>query len=95
VLKNKTKKIENAGMGRVLAGFWVFFLISLSFFSHYFLKIYLFIYFIFWLWWVLTAVLGLSLVTVSRGYSSLQSSGFSLHWLLLVQSTGSGVHGPQ
>ena len=32
---------------------------------------------------------GLSLVTVSRGYSSLRCVGFSLRWLLLLQSTGS------
>ena len=43
---------------------------------------YLFIYF--WLHWVFIAVHGLSLVTVSRGYSSLQCAGFSLWWLLLL-----------
>ena len=32
---------------------------------------------------------GLSLVVVSRGYSSLQCTGFSLRWLLLLWSTGS------
>ena len=31
----------------------------------------------------------LSLVVVSGGYSSLQCTGFSLHWLLLLWSTGS------
>ena len=31
----------------------------------------------------------LSLVVVSGGYSSLQCAGFSLRWLLLLQSTGS------
>ena len=31
---------------------------------------------------------GLSLVAASRGYSSLQCLGFSLRWLLLLQSTG-------
>ena len=31
---------------------------------------------------------GLSLVAVSGGYSSLQCSGFSLWWLLLLRSTG-------
>ena len=35
------------------------------------------------------AVHGLSLVAVSGGYSSLQCAGFSLQWLLLLQSTGS------
>ena len=35
------------------------------------------------------AVHGLSLVTVSRGYSSLWCMGFLLRWLLLLRSTGS------
>ena len=49
-----------------------------------------FIYFIyFWLHWVFVAARGLSLVAASRGYSSLQCVGFSLRWLLLLQSTGS------
>ena len=38
---------------------------------------------------------GLSLVMASGGYSSLQSLGFSLQWLLLLQNVSSvvGVHG--
>ena len=36
----------------------------------FFFKIYLFINFIFWLWWVFVAMHRLSLVTVSRRYSS-------------------------
>ena len=48
--------------------------------------IYLFTYF--WLGWVVAAR-GLSLVAVSRGYSSLQCAGFSLWWLLLLRSMGS------
>ena len=52
-----------------------------------FFLIYLFIYF--WLCWVFAAVRRLSLVAVSRVYSSLQCTGFSLQWLLLFQSTGS------
>ena len=54
----------------------------------------LFIYFC--LCWVFIAVRQLSLVVVSGGYSSLwclgfslQCPGFSLQWLLLLQSTGS------
>ena len=43
----------------------------------------------FWLHWVFVAARGLSLVTVSRGYSSLQCAGFSLRWLLLLWSTSS------
>ena len=41
--------------------------------------------------WVFVAACRLSLVVASRGYSSLQSLGFSLRWLLLLQSTGSGA----
>ena len=47
----------------------------------------LFIYF--WLCWVFVAVHGLSPVSASRGYSSLQCEGFSLRWLLLLWSMGS------
>ena len=57
-----------------------------SFFS-FFKKINLFIYF--WLCWVFVAAHGLSLVAASRGYSLLRCAGFSLRWLLLLQSTGS------
>ena len=38
--------------------------------------------------WVFLAASGLSLVAVSRDYSSLPYSGFSLRWLLLLRSTG-------
>ena len=45
--------------------------------------------FVFWLWWVFTAVLRLSLAKARRGvYSSLGCLGFSLWWLLLLRSTG-------
>ena len=47
----------------------------------------LFIYF--WLRWVFIAPRRLSLVVGSRGYSSLQSTGFSWQWLLLLRSMGS------
>ena len=40
----------------------------------------------FWLRWVFVAVRGLSLVAASGGYSLLQCTGFSLRWLLLLQS---------
>ena len=43
----------------------------------------------FWLRWVFVAVCRLSLVVASRDYSSLQCTGFSLQWLLLLWSTGS------
>ena len=55
--------------------------------AHFLKNIYLFIYF--WLRWVFIAAHRLSLVAVSRGYSSLRCAGFSLQWLLLLQSTGS------
>ena len=38
---------------------------------------------------------GFSLVVASGGYPLLQCTGFSLRWLLLLQSTGSRVHGLQ
>ena len=40
----------------------------------------------FWLCWVFAAACRLSLVAVSRGYSLLCYAGFSLQWLLLLQS---------
>ena len=50
--------------------------------------IYLFIYFG-GLHWVFVAAHRLfSLVAVNGGYSSLRCVGFSLQWLLLLQSTG-------
>ena len=48
---------------------------------------------IFWLRWVFAAMRGLSLVAARGGYSSLQCVGFSLRWLLLLQSTGSRCAG--
>ena len=55
--------------------------------SNLYLFVCLFIYFCLHL--VFVAVHGLSLVAASRDYSSLQCTGFSLRWLLLLQSTGS------
>ena len=63
-----------------------------SLWLYFFIYIYLF-YIYFWLCWVFVAVRGLSLVAVSRGYSSLQCAGFSLWWLLLLRSTGSRCTG--
>ena len=48
---------------------------------------------LFWLCWVFVAVRRLSLVAASGGYSSLRFAGFSLRWLLLLQSTGSTCAG--
>ena len=54
-----------------------------------FKKINLFIYLFIFLWlpWVFVAACRLSLVAASRGYSSLQCSGFSLWWLLCCGCT--------
>ena len=49
----------------------------------------------FWPHWVFVALRGLSLVVVSGGYSSLRCTGFSLRWLLLLQSMGFRAHGLQ
>ena len=66
----------------------VWFLFALLGFLHVFF--FQFIYFIyFWLRWIFVVAHGLSLVAVSGGYSSLWCAGFSLRWLLLLQSTGS------
>ena len=46
----------------------------------------LFIYF--WLCWVFVAEGRLLLVAANGGYSSLRCTGFSLRWLLLLQSMG-------
>uniref|UniRef100_A0A8C6BCQ0 Hyaluronidase n=1 Tax=Monodon monoceros TaxID=40151 RepID=A0A8C6BCQ0_MONMO len=65
-----------------------------SFLSTFFVFLY-FLHFIFklinifWLCWVFVAAHGLSLVAESGGYPSLRYAGFSLRWLLLLQSTGS------
>ena len=53
----------------------------------FFFKFILFIYF--WLRWVFLAACVLFLVAASGGYFSLRCVGFSLRWLLLLQSTGS------
>ena len=49
----------------------------------------LFYLFYFWLCWVFVAARGLSLVATSRGYPLSRCMGFSLQWLLLLQSMGS------
>ena len=43
----------------------------------------------------LHSCLGFSVAAVIRGYSSLSDAGFSLQWLLLLRSTGSGALGLQ
>ena len=75
-----------------LSSFLIYFLLVLIFilFIYYFFKN-KFIYF--WLRWVFVAARGLSLVAASGGYSSLWCAGFSLWWLPLLRSTGSGCAG--
>ena len=51
------------------------------------------IYFYFWPCCISVALHRLSLVVMSRGYSSLRCMGFSLKWLLLLQSIGFRMHG--
>ena len=48
-----------------------------------------FFFFYFWLCWFFVAAHRLSLVAVSGGYSSLQCTGLSLRWLLLLWSMAS------
>ena len=62
---------------------WV---LALSYFIIYFFN--LFIFYL-WLCWVFVAARELSVVAANGGYSSLRCAGFSLRWLLLLQSTGS------
>ena len=47
------------------------------------------VFFFFWLHWVSIVAHGLSPVAASGGYSLLWCTGFSLWWLLLLQSMGS------
>ena len=68
--------------------FIVFF--NFNYFLFFFLR-FNFIYF--WLHWVFIAVRRLSIVAVNGGYSLLWCTGFSLRWLLLLQSTGSSRAG--
>ena len=69
-------------------GFWFFggFFVFVFFLIFQFL---LFLFLFFWLRWVFVAASGLSLIVASRGYSSLQYTGFSPGWLLLLQCMGS------
>ena len=63
---------------------WTIFKIFIEFVS---------VFFFFWLCWVFIAVRGFPLVVVSGSYSLLRCPGFSLSWLLLLWSTGSGRAG--
>ena len=63
-------------------------LLILFFHSFYYCGALIFFLF-FWLCWVFVAVLGFSLVAASGDCSSLRYMGFSLCWLLLLQTMGS------
>ena len=87
-LARKILRVQHETSAFGLLTLWVY--IFLFFFFLINLFICLFVCFLnFWLCWVVIAVGRLSLVAVSRGYSSLQCVGFSLRWLLLLWSTGS------
>ena len=47
------------------------------------------LFFFFWSCWLFNAACRLSIVSTNRGCSSLLCTGFSLFWLLLLQSMGS------
>ena len=67
--------------------------LRLSLANRFFFNQFIYLLTYFWLYWVFVAVCGLSLVAVSEGYSLLQCAGFSLQWLLLLRSMGSGHAG--
>ena len=71
----KRQRIKSSNHGYLGGGVWGVFLFAC--------------FVLFWLRWVFVAVRGLFLVKASRGYSLLQCAGFSLQWLLLLQSMGS------
>ena len=55
-----------------------------------FTSLYLFIYLFMTVFWVFVVVHRLSLFVATGGYSLLRCAGFSLRWLLLLRSMGSG-----
>ena len=67
----------------------VFSLTAFNMFSSFFINLFICLFIYFWLCWVFVAAHGFFLVVVSGGYSSLRCMGFSLQWLLLLQSMGS------
>ena len=78
---------EASGGSELVPPAWL----ALAAFSLFKLKKYIFIYF--WLHWVCMAVLGLSLVGGAEATLQLWCSGFSLWWLLLLQSEALGRMG--
>ena len=74
---------EHFGQSNIFLYSCIFLWYLLILFFHFFFL------FFFWLCWVFIAVCGLSLVVASGSYSSLRYTGFSLQWLLLLQSMGS------
>ena len=55
----------------------------------FFLNKYMYLFIYLWLHWVFVAACRFSLVEASGGYSSWWCTGFSLQWLLLLQSMDS------
>ena len=72
-----------------LISFIITYVLSILLFVLGFFFCFCFLFVLFWLHWVFVAARGLSLVVASGGYSLLWCAGFSLRWLLLLQSTGS------
>ena len=64
-----------------------------TFFFFFFFNLKIIYLFIYWLHWVFVAACGLSLIVASGDYSSLWCAGFSLWWLLLLQSVCSRCTG--
>ena len=62
---------------------------SPHFFFFFLINIFIYLLAVLGLCWVFVAACRLSLVAASGGYSSLQCTGFSLRWPLLLRSTGS------
>ena len=90
----KCPMLTNSLFACHFASLWILFCFLKMFFyftCNYFSLFILFIYF--WLHWVSVAAHELSLVAASGVYSLLQCAGFSLWWLLLLQSMGSRCAG--
>ena len=64
------------------------FIVCPCIFFFFFINLFIYLFIHFWLCWVFVAARGLSLAVASRGCSSLWCAGFSLRWLLLLESTG-------
>ena len=80
---------QNGSTRMVLFPIFFFFICFFSSVNYFFTCVYI----LFWLCWVFLAVPGLSLVAAIGSYSLFRCSGFSLRWLLLLQSADSRCTG--